>query len=72
VTPEEERLRDAWIAELWAPVREYHAFTPERIVRTSRSPQPREMCPVCNIAYARNYLPDHTRRAHSQINGEVA
>jgi hypothetical protein len=40
MTPDEQLYRDLWLAEMWAPVREYHPPKPPKATRRRRKAAP--------------------------------
>jgi hypothetical protein len=74
MTPEQRALRDAYLSETWATVREYRDGDPlpKRKVRKPRKPRdarngPRKPCPVCGVEYGAAYVPDHIIRRHPRM-----
>jgi hypothetical protein len=70
VTPHEERLRDAYLAEMWPTVREYVSH--KRPEQSKGSPKARRECPHCGLRLAASYVPAHIRRVHPESLSEAS
>lgn len=68
MTPDEIRLRDAFLQECWPVVREYHDAPdipiPSPLPVRTRGPQ--ERCPICGRRYAADRLADHVIDRHPE------